>query len=77
MSKTRFKKLDVRPLLDEGREPCGAVEEALDALPPNWGLSVIAPFLPSPLIERLKSAGFSARAERRADHSWQVDFVRD
>jgi len=38
---------------------------------------VIAPFLPSPLIERLRSQGFSARPVRGSDGTWTVDFSRD
>ncbi|MFT3830596.1 MAG: DUF2249 domain-containing protein [Opitutaceae bacterium] len=77
MTKSRFKKLDVRPLLDRGEEPFGTIQAALTALAPDQGLSVIAPFLPSPLVERLKAAGYNARVERRADGGWQVDFWRD
>jgi hypothetical protein len=73
----RFKKLDVRPLLARGEEPFGAIQAAMASLAADQGLSVIAPFLPSPLIERLKADGYGARAERRADGGWQVDFWRD
>lgn len=73
----RFKKIDVRPLLARGEEPFGAIQTALSTLQPGQGLSVIAPFLPSPLIERLKGAGFQAQVERRADGGWQADFWRD
>ncbi len=76
MAVSHFKKLDVRPLLARGEEPCAPVEAALAALKPGWGLTVLAPFLPSPLIERLKASGCSARAERRSDATWQVDFWR-
>ena len=71
------KRLDVRPLLERGENPCSAVEATLAALAPGQGLTVLAPFLPSPLIERLKAAGYSARAERRPDGGWSVDFRRD
>jgi hypothetical protein len=40
------------------------------------GLTVIAPFLPSPLIEKLGSEGFQSRIERGAG-SWTVYFWRD
>ena len=70
------KRLDVRPLLARGEQPCDAVEAALAKLQPGQGLTVLAPFLPAPLIERLKAAGYSARADRSAA-GWQVDFWRD
>lgn len=77
MAKTRFTKLDVRPILARGNEPCSVVEAELGRLGEGQGISVVAPFLPSPLIERLKAAGYNARADRLADNSWQVDFWRD
>lgn len=77
MPALKNKRLDVRPLLARGEDPRLAVDTALTTLHPGQGLTVVAPFLPSPLIERLKATGFSARAERRTDGSWSVDFVRD
>lgn len=77
MTNSRFKKLDVRPLLERGEEPFTTIQSALVGLAPGQSLSVIAPFLPSPLVERLKAAGYNARVERRADGGWQVDFWRD
>jgi hypothetical protein len=73
----QYKRLDVRPLLERGEDPRGAVDAALAALRPGQGLTVLAPLLPSPLIERLKSAGYSACAQRLPDGGWRVDFVGD
>lgn len=73
----RFKILDVRSILAEGGEPLGRIQSALKALRPTEGLSVIAPFLPSPLIEKLGSEGFRSRVERRNDGSWVAHFWRD
>ena len=44
---------------------------------PNEGLSVIAPFLPSPLIEKLGSEGFQSRVERQVGGGWAVHFWRE
>jgi len=76
MPAQKNKRLDVRPLLARGENPCDVVEASLATLRPGQGLMVLAPFLPSPLIERLKAAGYSARAERLPD-GWRVDFARD
>ena len=57
---TKFKILDVRPLLAQGTEPFATIRSRVDALKAGEGLTVIAPFLPSPLIEKLHSEG-SAR----------------
>ena len=73
----RFKTLDVRPILAEGGEPLERIQSAVAALRQSEGLSVIAPFLPSPLIEKLGSEGFRSRVERRGDGSWVTHFWRD
>jgi hypothetical protein len=68
--------IDVRPLLARGEEPFRKLMATVAALAPDETLVVIAPFLPSPLIERLQAAGFEARPERRTDGSWQTFFSR-
>ncbi|WP_415909638.1 DUF2249 domain-containing protein [Oleiharenicola sp. Vm1] len=77
MKPKTFKILDVRPLLAEGTEPFAAIRERVDALTPGHGVTVIAPFLPAPLIELLKSEGFESSMERRADGAWAVNFWRE
>jgi hypothetical protein len=77
MNKRRFKTIDVRSIIAGGAEPFPKIAAALQSLQGNDGLSVIAPFLPSPLIERLGSQGFQSRVERRADGSWVTHFWRD
>lgn len=77
MSAPRFQVLDVRPILDEGTEPFPVIRQTIDALQPGEGLTVIAPFLPAPLIEKFKSEGFQVRLERVAEGGWSVDFWRD
>lgn len=73
----KFKTLDVRPVLAKGLEPFSKIRETVNALGPNEGLSVIAPFLPSPLIERLSSEGFQSRVERQIGGGWAVHFWRE
>lgn len=73
----KFKTIDVRPLLARGADPLSKIRAAADALQPGEGLSVIAPFLPSPLIEKLGSEGFRSRVERQAGGSWITHFWRD
>ncbi len=70
----QWRRVDVRPLLAQGLEPCEAVLSAADSLLPGEGLEVVAPFLPSPLIERLKSEGFCSRVETSAAGAWRVTF---
>ncbi|MEY2880747.1 MAG: hypothetical protein RLZZ15_3127 [Verrucomicrobiota bacterium] len=72
-----FKTLDVRPLLAHGTEPLDAIRARLESLAAGEGLTVIAPFLPAPLIELLRSEGWGATVERRGDGAWAVKFWRD
>ena len=73
---SRFKRLDVRALISRGEEPFPAIRARVDALETGAGLVVVAPFLPSPLIEKLGSEGFGSRVERGAGSEWLVYFWR-
>ncbi len=72
----RFRRLDVRPLLGRGEEPLPTVLKKVESLAPDAGLIVVAPFLPSPLIELLGSKGLQSRVERGDEGSWLVYFWR-
>ena len=71
-----FKRVDVRDMLRKGIEPFPFIRERVDALPTGEGLIVVAPFLPSPLIEKLGSEGFASKVERGAGADWLVYFWR-
>ena len=77
MARRKFKTLDIRPILAKGIEPFARIRDGVDALGPDEGLSVIAPFLPSPLIEKLGSEGFQSRVERQVGGGWTVHFWRE
>ncbi|MEO8043278.1 MAG: DUF2249 domain-containing protein [Spartobacteria bacterium] len=72
-----FKKMDVRPLIAKGAEPFATIRARVDSLKIDEGLIVIAPFLPSPLIEKLGSEGFRSSVQHQADGSWAVNFWRE
>ncbi len=72
-----FKRLDVRPLIARGGEPFSKIRASVDGLKSGEGLIVIAPFLPSPLIEKLKSEGFRSEAHHQPDGAWAVNFWRE
>ena len=72
----KFKTLDVRPMLANGGEPFSAIRARIDQLGPDEGLSIVAPFIPSPLIEKLQSEGFASRVERQSNF-WITHFWRD
>jgi uncharacterized protein (DUF2249 family) len=73
----RFKTIDIRPILARGEQPITEIQNAIDRLKAGEGLSVVAPFLPSPLIEKLGSEGFRSRVERQAGGEWITQFWRD
>jgi uncharacterized protein (DUF2249 family) len=77
MSQVRFKVFDVRPHLERGEEPFPLIRAKVDALAAGNGVTIIAPFVPAPLIEMLKGEGFSSTMERRADGAWAVNFWKE
>ncbi len=76
MSVPKFKTFDVRPLLASGVEPLPEIRKRVAALTAGTGLTIVAPFLPAPLIELLKSEGFESTMERRHDGAWSINFWR-
>jgi hypothetical protein len=73
----RFKRFDARELLRRGIEPFPEIRKRADALKHGDGLIVIAPFLPSPLVEKLGSEGFASKLERGEGADWIVYFWRE
>ncbi len=73
----KFKRFDVRDLLRRGIEPFPEIFQRVNALQTDEGLIVVAPFLPSPLIERLGGEGFASKVERGSGSDWLVYFWRE
>lgn len=74
---THFTQFDVRGLIKRGVEPFPEIRRRVDALAPEQGLIIIAPFLPSPLIEKLGSEGFLSKIEPGKGADWIVYFWRE
>jgi hypothetical protein len=72
----KFKRFDVREMLARGVEPFPEIHQRVNALKPDEGLIVLAPFLPSPLVEKLAGEGFSSKVERGHGADWMVYFWR-
>jgi hypothetical protein len=72
----KFKRFDVRTLLKQGIEPFPEILARVQALGSDEGLIVVAPFLPSPLVERLAGEGFASKIERGQGADWLVYFWR-
>ena len=73
----QFKRFDVRDLIRKGVEPFPEIHRRVSQLKAEEGLIVVAPFLPSPLIERLGGDGFKSKVERGAGTDWLVYFWRE
>ncbi len=77
MKSIAFKIFDVRPYLARGEEPLALIRARVDALTSGHGATIIAPFMPAPLIEMLKSEGFQSTIEHRNDGAWAVNFWKE
>lgn len=73
----QFKRFDVRAMLARGVEPFPEIRKRVDALKPDEGLIVVAPFLPSPLVEKLNGEGFTSKIERGSGTDWIIYFWRE
>jgi hypothetical protein len=73
----KFKRFDTRPLLERGAEPLPEILKRVQGLKSDEGLIILAPFLPSPLIELLGSQGFASKVESGTAGSWIVYFWRE
>ena len=73
----QFKRFDVRDLIRQGVEPFPEIRRRVSLLKADEGLIVVAPFLPSPLIERLGGEGFESKLERGTGADWLVYFWRE
>ena len=73
----QFKRFDVRDLLRRGIEPFPEIHLRVSRLKSDEGMIVIAPFLPSPLIEKLSGEGFASKVERGSGSDWMVYFWRE
>jgi hypothetical protein len=73
----QFKRFDVRDLINRGVEPFPEIHKRVTAIKAGQGLIIVAPFLPSPLIEKLGSEGFASKVERGSGADWMVYFWRE
>jgi hypothetical protein len=73
----KFKRFDVREMIRSGVEPFPEILKRVNALGAGEGMIVVAPFLPSPLIERLGGEGFASKIERGQGADWLVYFWRE
>ena len=70
----KFHRVDVRPLLARGIEPLPTIRRRISNLKSKEGLVILAPFLPSPLIEWMRGEGFESKIEPAGPGEWIVYF---
>ena len=73
----KFKRFDVRDLIRRGVEPFPEIHRRVSRLGPKEGLIIVAPFLPSPLIEKFGGEGFASKVEKGTGADWMVYFWRE
>jgi uncharacterized protein (DUF2249 family) len=76
-SLNQFKRFDARDMIRRGNEPFPEILKRVTRLHAGEGLIIVAPFLPSPLIEKLGGEGFASKIERGAGADWLVYFWRE
>lgn len=74
---TRIVTLDVRPDLEQGREPFGRIMDTVARLQDGEQLRLLAPFQPVPLYRVMKQRGFRHESRPIGAGSWEVIFSRD
>ena len=73
----KFKRIDVRDLVRRGGQPLEEIRKRASTIEAGEGIIVVAPFLPSPLIELLGGEGFRSKLERGNGSDWLVYFWRE
>jgi len=69
--------LDVRPILNSGGEPFGAIMLAIEATGSDGAMRLRVPFEPVPLFRLLGSQGWSHWVERGQGDDWIIWFYRE
>ena len=72
----RPRTLDVRALIARGEEPFPQVLGLVRSVAPGEEFVIVTPFIPAPLIERLRAEGYAIRPELVGDGSWRTHFVK-
>lgn len=58
-------KMDVRPLLSQGKDPLDEIMAAWTALPAGEALAVCAPFQPQPLMALFSAQGVAVQCRQQ------------
>jgi uncharacterized protein (DUF2249 family) len=70
------KRLDARPVIEQGGHPLGEVLTGVGELNPGEIYELVTPFLPAPLIERVVAQGFDNWTDKQADDHFINYFLK-
>jgi len=68
--------LDVRPIMDGGKDPLTLITQKIKSLPEKGALKIINSFEPTPLISLLKKQGFESFTDRIDDQTVETYFYK-
>ena len=68
--------LDVRPIMDSGKDPLTLITQKIKSLPEKAALKIINSFEPTPLISLLKKQGFESFTDRIDDQTVETYFYK-
>ncbi|HYQ57715.1 MAG TPA: DUF1858 domain-containing protein [Draconibacterium sp.] len=68
--------IDIREMLNAGEQPVHEVMSAIKKLNENEILKVIAPFIPSPLLDKSLSMDYSHWLNKKTDEEYWVFFLK-
>ncbi len=71
-----MKKLDARELLERGEHPMAQVLEEVKEFEKGQIYELITPFLPAPLVDKVKSQGFEAWSYEDQDNITKSFFIK-
>jgi uncharacterized protein (DUF2249 family) len=70
------KRLDARPIIEQGGHPLGEVLEGVKELNTGEIYELTTPFLPAPLIERVVAQGFDHWADKKSEDHFVSYFLK-
>lgn len=70
------KRLDARPIIEQGGHPLGEVLTGIGDLKPGEIYELVTPFMPAPLIERVVAQGFDNYSRKVNDHHFINYFLK-
>ncbi|HNQ82607.1 MAG TPA: DUF1858 domain-containing protein [Bacteroidales bacterium] len=70
------KRLDARPVIEQGGHPLGEVLTGVGDLKPGEIYELVTPFLPAPLIERVVAQGFDHWSDKKAEDHFINYFLK-